>query len=595
MVTDASSLAFIYFQKRVYTLQILSADLMRTLYIHADYLEYNVKKPTPVADQITDQEKQGRYEEVLVAFLTVEKQDEECLEDVAKKVVDDLLQIFKKVGAERIALYPYAHLSSSLSSPDVGKKMLRTMETLIQQQGIEVHRAPFGWYKAFNISCKGHPLSELSREIRIIGKKTEVGQYDPAVLLRQISKARLSRDALKENDHRIIGQKLDLFSFYDVAPGMVFWHPKGLVIRNALIDLWRQEHRKAGYSEIKTPQVMSDILWKVSGHWEHYKDSIFLTNYDDRQFVVKPMNCPGGILVFNSRERSYRELPLRMSELGEVHRVELSGVLSGLFRVIQFTQDDAHIYCMEEQMGSEINGVIDLVDRFYKLFGFQYRMELSTKPENSMGDPLLWEKAESTLKKVLDDRNVKYEINEGDGAFYGPKIDFKIKDSLGREWQTATIQLDFQMPERFQIKYVGDDGKDHAPIMLHRTIYGSLERFLGILLEHLNGNLPLWLAPVQIRVISFKDNNAKAAEAVYQKLFDLGYRVELDLSYGTVEYKIRDAEIQKIPYIIMIGDKEEVANTLAVRRHGEKAPKFGVLFEDFEKQLNEESRPKLLP
>jgi threonyl-tRNA synthetase len=283
---------------------------------------------------------------------------------------------------------------------------------------------------------------------------------------------------------------------------------------------------------------------------------------------------------------------MRMSELGEVHRVELSGVLSGLFRVIQFTQDDAHIYCMEEQLESEINSIINLIDKFYKLFGFQYRMELSTKPENSMGDPLLWEKAESTLKKVLDGRNVKYEINAGDGAFYGPKIDFKIKDSLNREWQTATIQLDFQMPERFQIKYAGDDGKMHAPIMLHRTVYGSLERFIGVLLEHVNGNLPVWLAPVQARVISFREDNAKATGAVYQRLFDLGYRVEMDQSPGTVEGKIRDAEMQKIPYIIVMGDKEEQSNTLAIRRHGAKGAKFGVKLEDFEKQLSEECRLK---
>jgi threonyl-tRNA synthetase len=565
---------------------------MRTLYIHADFLEFTVKKPTPIADQITEEEKKGRFEEVLVAFLSVEKQDEAALEEVARKTVDDLLQVYKKVGAQRIVLYPYAHLSSSLSSPDAGKKMLRVMESMIKEAGVEVHRAPFGWYKAFDIACKGHPLSELSREIRIEAKKAVVEDFDPAALLKQIGKTRLSKENLKDNDHRIIGQKLDLFSFYDVAPGMVFWHPKGMTIRNLLIELSRKEHLKAGYKEIRTPQVMSDILWKVSGHWGHYKDNIFLTNYDDRQFAVKPMNCPGGILVFSSRERSYRELPLRMLEFGDVHRVELSGVLSGLFRVIQFTQDDAHIYCMEEQLESEINGIIDLIDRFYRMFGFQYRMELSTKPENAMGDPKLWEKAESTLKKVLNDRNVKFELNEGDGAFYGPKIDFKIKDSLGREWQTATIQLDFQMPERFQIKYVGDDGKDHPPIMLHRTVYGSLERFLGILLEHLNGNLPLWLAPVQMRVIAFKDNNAPAAQAIYQKFVDMGYRAEIDVSYGTVEYKIRDAEMQKIPYIIVIGDKEEQAGTLAVRKHGEKSPKYGVKFEDFAQQLEKENKPE---
>lgn len=568
---------------------------MKTLYIHSDYLEYAVKKRTPVADQITDQEKQGRWEEVLIDFISVEKQDEEDIEGMAQRASADVLEVARKVGAKSIVLYPYAHLSSSLASPDAGKKMLRAMEALLQKEGIEVHRAPFGWYKAFKMSCKGHPLSELSREIRVTEKKKiEVEDFDPAVLLKQVSKSKLSKGDLKENDHRIIGQKLDLFSFYDVAPGMVFWHPKGMAIRNALIELSREEHRKAGYVEIRTPQVMSDILWKVSGHWGHYKDNIFLTSYDDRQFAVKPMNCPGGILVFKSREKSYRDLPLRMLEFGDVHRVELSGVLSGLFRVIQFTQDDAHIYCTDEQLDAELGGVIALIDRFYKLFGFEYRMELSTKPENSMGDPALWERAEAALRKALEDRGVSYEINEGDGAFYGPKIDFKIKDSLGREWQTATLQLDFQMPERFQLEYAGDDGKMHRPIMLHRTVYGSLERFMGILLEHLNGNLPVWLAPVKLRVISFKDSNNKAAEEIYKRFFDLGYRAELDQSYGTVEGKIRDAELQKIPYIIVIGDKEEQSGTLAIRRHGTKAPKYGVKFDDFVKQLSEESDPHRL-
>mgnify|MGYP002409673083 CR=1 FL=1 len=561
---------------------------MKTLYIHSDYLEFTVKKSTPVAEKISDEQKEGRFEELLIAFISVEKQDEENPEAVVQKAVEDIEDIAKKVKSRRLALYPYAHLSSSLGSPSTAIKILQGMEGVLAQKDYEVHRVPFGWYKAFKISCKGHPLSELSREIRVEGAKAESEDIDPAALLKKVSKSRLSKEKLKENDHRIIGQKLDLFSFYDVAPGMVFWHPKGLVVRNALMELSRKEHRRAGYQEIKTPQVMSDILWKVSGHWAHYKDNIFLTRYDERQFAVKPMNCPGGILVFNSRERSYRELPLRMLEFGEVHRVELSGVLSGLFRVIQFTQDDAHIYCTEEQMEAEIAGVIDLVDRFYKIFGFEYRMELSTKPEKAMGDPALWEKAEDTLKKVLNDRGVEYELNEGDGAFYGPKIDFKIRDSLGREWQTATIQLDFQMPERFQIKYVGEDGREHAPIMLHRTVYGSLERFMGILLEHLNGNLPTWLAPVQVRVISFRPDNAEAASKVHDRLFDLGYRVELDLSNGTVEGKIRDAELQKIPYILVIGDKEEQSNTVAVRRHGEKAPKYGVKFEDFAGQLAQE-------
>ncbi len=568
---------------------MLLDPLMKTLYIHSDYLEFTVKKSTPVAEEITDEQREGRFDEILVAFISVEKQDESNPDAVVKKAVEDLEDVSKKVKTRRVALYPYAHLSSSLGSPDTGKKILRAMEAELVQRDYEVHRVPFGWYKAFKISCKGHPLSELSREIRVEGEKVESEDVDPSTLLKKIAKSRLSKEKLKDNDHRILGQKLDLFSFYDVAPGMVFWHPKGQVVRNALIELSRREHRKAGYQEIKTPQVMSDILWKVSGHWAHYKDNIFLTKYDDRQFAVKPMNCPGGILVFNGRERSYRELPLRMLEFGEVHRVELSGVLSGLFRVIQFTQDDAHIYCTEEQMEKEIDGVIDLVDRVYRTFGFEYRMELSTKPEKAMGDPALWEKAESTLKKVLNDRGVDYELNEGDGAFYGPKIDFKIKDSLGREWQTATIQLDFQMPERFRIRYIGEDGKEHVPIMIHRTVFGSLERFIGILLEHLNGNLPAWLAPVQVRVISFRVENAEAATRVHDRLFDLGFRVELDLSHGTVEGKIRDAELQKIPFILVIGSKEEESGTVAVRRHGEKRPRYGVEFDDFVDMLRKES------
>ncbi|MFC2175326.1 threonine--tRNA ligase [archaeon] len=355
-----------------------------------------------------------------------------------------------------------------------------------------------------------------------------------------------------------------------------------------------EEHHNAGYSEIRTPQVMSDILWKVSGHWDHYKDNIFLTDYDKRQFAVKPMNCPGGILVYKSRTHSYKELPMRIGELGTVHRVELSGVLSGLFRVIKFTQDDAHIYCTEAQLEDELTGVLELTKRIYAPFGFEYEVELSTRPKKAMGEKKMWDRAEAALESVLKKNNIKYKTNAGDGAFYGPKIDFHVKDSLGRNWQLGTLQLDFQMPERFNITYIAEDGKEHTPIMLHRALYGSLERFIGVILEHLNGNLPPWLAPVQAKVISFSEKNDSATQKIADQLFALGYRVESDTTSGTVQSKIRDAELQKIPYIIVIGDKEEKAKTLAVRTHGSSKAEFGVKFDDFEKKLREKVESRAL-
>lgn len=557
---------------------------MKILSVHSDFLEFEPKSKALKSAEEADKARK-RVDECLVIFTSVEKGDDES---IVGSYVDEIEKLSAQVKEKKIVLYPWVHLSSSPSAPDVALDILKKSESALKEKGYDVIRAPFGWYKAFVVSCKGHPLSELSRVIKSSSDAKDVEVIDHEKLLRSISKASLSRDKLKENDHRIIGQNLDLFSFYNVAPGMPFWHPKGLIIRNELISYWREEHRKAGYQEIMTPQIMSDLLWKVSGHWNHYKDNNFSTKYEDRDFLIKPMNCPGGILVFNSRNRSYKELPLRMAELGLVHRVELSGVLSGLFRVVQITQDDAHIYCEEKQMEKEIGAIIDLIDVMYSKFGFTFTMELSTKPDNAMGDPKVWEKAEATLKAVLEKRGAEYKINEGDGAFYGPKIDFHLSDSLGRKWQTATIQLDFQMPERFKIRYIGEDGKEHQPVMVHRTLYGSLERFIGILLEHYNGNLPMWLAPTQVRVLSFNESNAKAAESVAKRLFDAGIRVDTDVSSGTVDAKVRDAEMLKIPCVIVIGDKEVANNTLAVRRRGVKGVKFGVDYDEFEKQLKGE-------
>jgi threonyl-tRNA synthetase len=466
-------------------------------------------------------------------------------------------------------------LSKNLARPEVAGKVLEKTEKALK--GFKVTRAPFGYYKEFELKVKGHPLSELSREIVVEdvggkGKKIEE-KYDYKQLLREISKAKLDTSKIKENDHRIIGKQMDMFSFNDVAPGMVFFHNNGLVVYNELIRFWRDLHRKYGYSEISTPQVMDKRLWQISGHWEKYKDNIFLTQYEKRDFAVKPMNCPGGLLVYKTSSKSYRDLPLRAAELGVVHRQELSGVLSGLFRVIKFTQDDAHIFCKDEkQLESELIEVMNLVDEIYSKFGFKYEIELSTRPPKRIGTDAMWDKAEKALENVLKKQKRKYKVNKGDGAFYGPKIDFHLKDSLGRTWQCGTIQVDFAMPERFALEYTDKDNKKKRPVMIHRAIYGSLERFIGILIEHFNGRFPAWLAPIQVRVLNFTDRNKKSAEVLVEKLKDKipNLRIDSDLSQTTMGSKVKNAEIMRIPYILTIGDKEEKAGTVAVRSKGSK-------------------------
>ena len=334
---------------------------------------------------------------------------------------------------------------------------------------------------------------------------------------------------------------------------------------NILIDFWRKEHQKRGYQEIKTPIILNEELWQRSGHWEHYKDNMYFTKIDDMAYAVKPMNCPGGILMYKSNSHSYRDLPIRLGELGIVHRHEKSGVLHGLMRVRCFTQDDAHIFMMPSQIEEEIIGVIDLVDYFYKIFGFEYHVELSTRPENSMGSDELWEQATNALQKALEKKGMPYKINEGDGAFYGPKIDFHLKDSLGRTWQCGTIQLDFQMPERFDLSYIGPDGEKHRPVMIHRVIYGSIERFIGILIEHYGGAFPMWLAPVQARILPISEKHLEYARKVKQQLEEAGIRVELDERNEKIGYKIREAQMQKTPYMLIVGDKEAEENTVSVR------------------------------
>ncbi len=566
---------------------------MKILTLHCDYIKFKpVKEAIKAKEDVEKKEKSVK--ECLVIFSAVEKADEGHETAVVKELVANIKDIASQVKCNTIVLYPYVHLTSAPSKPASALEVLEQGEKALGKEKFTVVRAPFGWYKEFELKCKGHPLSELSRQFGAEGKVEEKKggivakeeKYDYKQLLNQISKAQLDTSKLKENDHRIIGQRLDLFSFNEVAPGMVFWHKNGWIIYQELLKFWREEHQKAGYQEISTPQIMDSKLWKISGHWEKYRENIFLTEYEGRAFAVKPMNCPGGILVYKTRPRSYKELPLRVGELGTVHRQELSGVLGGLFRVIKFTQDDAHVYCTEKQLEDEIAGVIELVNILYKPFKFEMNIELSLRPEKRIGSDEMWNKAEKVLENVLKKKKLKYKIAKGAGAFYGPKIDFSMRDSLGRMWQCATIQVDFAMPERFDLTYTTEDNKKLRPVMIHRAIYGSIERFIGVLLEHLNGNLPVWLAPTQVRVLSFTERNVKAAEKIVKTLEKEGLRVDSDFKDSTVDYKVRDAEMQKIPYIIVIGDKEEKQGTLAVRTRGKK-PEFGIKLEKFAKEIKE--------
>ena len=369
----------------------------------------------------------------------------------------------------------------------------------------------------------------------------------------------------KKRDHRKLGRELRLFEIMDEGPGFPFFLPKGVVLKNILIDYWRKLHNKAGYVEIETPIMLNKELWIRSGHWDHYKENMYTSMIDDKEFALKPMNCPGGMLVYKSEGHSYRDLPLRVGELGRVHRHELSGALHGLMRVRAFTQDDAHIFMLPEQIKSEILGVINLIDEVYGTLGFKYNIELSTRPEDSMGSDEEWTMAESSLKEALDEGGLDYKINEGDGAFYGPKIDFHIEDSLGRSWQCGTIQLDFQLPQRFELEYIGSDGEKHRPIVIHRVIFGSIERFIGILIEHFAGKFPVWLAPVQVKVLPISDNFVEYGSEVIGKLREAGIRCEIDNRSEKIGYKIREARNERVPYMIIVGEQEKTHGNISLR------------------------------
>lgn len=573
---------------------------MKIITLHCDYIRFKaLKKAVKQGAEELKAKDEVEVKEPLVVLTAVEKGD---TKETLSELIDAVKRTAKSVNTNTIVLYPYAHLSSNLAPPSQALEYLQEAEKeLAKSKKYKVTRAPFGYYKSFELKCKGHPLSELSKEFKSSGEsdaKSSKGkvveeEYDISKLLREISRAKLDTSKLKDNDHRILGQKLDLFSFNEVAPGAVFWHDNGMFIYNKIKEFVTSLLRKYHYDIIETPQVLDSKLFKVSGHWEHYRDHMFISEYEGRSFGVKPMNCPGGMLVYKTKMHSYRDLPIRLAEFGVDHRQELSGVLAGLFRLVRFTQDDAHIFCSKEQISDEIKHMLEMVDIIYKkAFGFSYTLELSTRPEKFMGNKKDWDDAEKILETVLKKAKVKYKINKGDGAFYGPKIDIHIKDSLKREWQCATIQLDMQMPKRFELVYTDKDGKEKTPFMIHRAILGSLERFIGVLIEHLSGNLPLWLSPRQVRIINFTDRNTKAAQKFTDELRKVipDLRIQTDFASDTVQSKIRDAEMMKTNYVVVIGDKEESSKTLAVRPRGSK-PKFNIkpgdFIEDIKKELAE--------
>jgi len=449
------------------------------------------------------------------------------------------------------------------------------------------HLPSTGKVKAFKLLSvagaywRGNEKNKMLQRIygTAFSKKSELDEY-----LFRLEEA-------KKRDHRKLGKELDLFDILEEGPGFPFFMPKGMVLRNQLEDFWRKEHQKRGYQEIRTPIILNEDLWHRSGHWDHYKENMYFTKIDEGNYAIKPMNCPGGMLVYKRRLHSYRDLPQRMAELGLVHRHEMSGTLHGLMRVRCFTQDDAHIFMTPDQIKDEVLGVIDLIDYFYGVFGFKYHVELSTRPENSMGSDEEWELATDALKNALEAKGMNYKINEGDGAFYGPKIDFHLEDSLGRTWQCGTIQLDFQMPERFDLSYIGPDGEKHRPVMIHRVVFGSIERFIAILTEHFAGAFPVWLSPVQVKILALVEKHHPYVLELQQILSEKGIRVEADLRNEKIGYKIREAQMEKVPYMIVIGDKEMESRTVAVRSR--KEGQLGSMsIDDFINKITDEIESK---
>lgn len=494
------------------------------------------------------------------------QEDFPAIEAEMAKIVKENLPLTKEVVSREDALKLFKEAGQDYKV-ELIQDLPEDAEISLYRQGDFVdlcagpHTASTGAVKAFKLQTvagaywRGDEHNKMLQRIygTAFEKKSDLDDYFHML------------EEAEKRDHRKLGKQLDLFSFHEEGPGFPFFHAKGMVLRKILLKLWYELHDEAEYDEISTPTILSRHLWEQSGHWDHYRENMYFTTIDDEPYAIKPMNCPGGILVYKSNVHSYRDFPMRMAELGLVHRHELHGALHGLFRVRCFTQDDAHIFMLPSQMKQEISGVMDLIDKAYKIFGLDYHVELSTRPEDSMGSDEIWDLATKTLREVIEEKGVPFQINEGDGAFYGPKLDFHVKDSIGRTWQCGTIQLDMLMPERFDMTYIGEDGQKHRPVMVHRTVFGSVERFLGILIENYNGAFPVWLAPVQVKFLPISDKHLAYAKELRKKFKKMGIRVEVDESNEKIGYKIRKAQMEKVPYMAVIGDKEMESNTLSIR------------------------------
>ncbi|MGL5257041.1 MAG: threonine--tRNA ligase [Proteocatella sp.] len=494
-------------------------------------------------------------------------EDLEKLEAEMKKIVKEELQVekFELPAAEAIALMKERNEPYKIELIEDLAKEGQTLSFYKQGEFVDLcagpHLSNTKKVKAFKLTsvAGAYWRADQSNKMlqRVYGvafeKKKTLDEY-----LEMLEEA-------KKRDHRKLGKELNLFTILEEGPGFPFFLPNGTVLKNELMSYWREVHRAAGYVEIETPIILNRQLWETSGHWFHYKENMYTVQIDEEDFAIKPMNCPGGMLAYKTKMRSYRDFPIRMGEVGRVHRHELSGALHGLMRVRAFTQDDAHIFMLPEQIKDEIKGVAQLIDKVYKQFGFSYHVELSTRPESFLGEISMWDEAEAALKAALEELGLDYRLNEGDGAFYGPKIDFHLRDCIGRTWQCGTIQLDYQLPQRFDLTYIGKDGEKHRPIMIHRVAFGSIERFIGILIEHYAGKFPVWLSPVQAKILPISDKFMDYADSVYKKLFDAGIRVDIDDRAEKIGYKIREAQLEKVPYMIIVGEKEVLEGNVSVR------------------------------
>jgi threonyl-tRNA synthetase len=552
---------------------------MRALQLHVDSIEY---EPVAVEGRVFEEVDKRRYrvEEAVVLFTSVERED---TPEVASEMLRQVAEFMGRLGVKRLLIYPYAHLSPDLARPEKARELLRRMEMEARSRGIEVYRAPFGWNKRFTLSVKGHPLAE---QLRVVTKEDVLSRREARAegASRQEATQVQERAAVKEEKeplHIRLGRELDVFSVNEnVGSGLILFHPNGAIIREELIKLIREVNRRLGFREVWTPHLFRSTLWQRTGHYETFRDRMFLFRIGDEEYVLKPMNCPGHAMIYASATRSYRDLPVKISEFGTVYRNEQPGELTGLLRVRSITQDDGHVFARPDQVEQVVREILDAAfEVLERVLGAPVHVNLSTRPEKYIGTKELWDVAESDLRAALESTGIRYEVKHGEGAFYGPKIDVDVEDSMGRRWQCSTIQLDFFMPERLGLEYVDQDGTKKRPVMIHRAILGSLERFTGLLLEHYNGRLPVWLAPLQAVVLPVKSAHSPYAERVLRALLDAGIRAEL-WEEGTLEKRIREAHRARASFVLIVGEAEAGSNTVSVRDHEGRVVK-GVLLEDF--------------